>query len=81
MAAFVSGGAIPVALRGTSNAINFHIVDWCTCLWQLPNCDCFCTACCELSLLLFSLLLLLLLRRCMAAVSVCRPDILFFGGS
>ena len=73
MAAFVSGGAIPVALRGTSNAINFHIVDWCTCLWQLPNCDCFCTACCELSLLL--------LRRCMAAVSVCSPDILFFGVS
>ena len=31
-AAFVSGGLIPVALRGTASEINFHIVDWCECL-------------------------------------------------
>ena len=27
-AAFVSGGLIPTNLRGTSNKIRFHIVDW-----------------------------------------------------
>lgn len=27
-AAFVSGGAIPSKLRGTTNGINFHIADW-----------------------------------------------------
>eukprot|EP00041_Stephanoeca_diplocostata_P004443 m.45135 g.45135 ORF g.45135 m.45135 type:complete len:667 (+) comp15116_c0_seq3:133-2133(+) len=27
-AAFVSGGLIPASLRGTTNAINMHIVDW-----------------------------------------------------
>ena len=31
-AAFVSGGLIPAALRGTASEINFHIVDWCECL-------------------------------------------------
>lgn len=28
VAAFVSGGLIPTALRGTSNDQRFHIVDW-----------------------------------------------------
>jgi arylsulfatase B len=29
VAAFVSGGLIPAALRGTDNNMRFHIVDWC----------------------------------------------------
>ena len=29
VAAFVSGGLIPEKLRGTSNNMRFHIVDWC----------------------------------------------------
>ena len=28
MAAFVSGGLVPEALRGTTNDMRFHIVDW-----------------------------------------------------
>ena len=28
VAAFVSGGLIPLALRGTTNGMRFHIVDW-----------------------------------------------------
>ena len=31
VAAFVSGGLIPEHLRGTSNNMRFHIVDWCEC--------------------------------------------------